>query len=217
MLIAYANLNFGRSADHGNDVRRMAERGADVMCLVELRRLMIAEDFETFQPDRRDGDIGGEAILVNRGIEVHGRTKRQASPSLFGNAIGWRQILAITLDATELDAAFDRIAILDIHMPPLRMRGVLYRTYAARLRARLRRLNRKGIPWVVFGDWNWLLDNDPARLHDKFLAQWVGKRIDGAAIHPKLKPYLRHWTTFQPAGRKDNHPYVYVTLGKKEK
>lgn len=218
MLLAYANLNFARSAHHGTDVRRMAEKGADVICLVELRRLIVAEGFETYQPDRKDGDVGSEAILVKNDRRIIGRSKRQASRSLFGQEIGWRQILGVTLDAGELVAPFDRFAVLDVHMPPLRMRGPLFRAYAFRLRRRLRRLNRKGIPWIVFGDWNWLLANDPARLRDTFLARWHGTRIDGAAVHPKLAPYVQDSWTWQPPGRNDSHPYVYVDLGpKKEK
>jgi exonuclease III len=213
VLLAYANLNFGRSADHNNDVRRMADKGADVICLVELRRLMFAHKFESYQPGRVDGDVGGEAILVRRGRRILGKSKRQASVSLFGQSIGWRQILGVTLDADELAAEFDRFAVLVVHMPPLRMRGPLYAAYALRLRLRLRRLNAKGIPWIVFGDWNWLLENDPARLRLNFGAKWLGKRIDGAAVHPKLAPHVRHWTTWQPLGRHDDHPYVYVTLG----
>lgn len=211
MLICFGNLNFGRAADHGNDVRRMAEKGADVICLVELRRVMIAEDYETFQPDRRDGDVGSEAILVKRDLPVRARSKINASLSLFGERIGWRRILGVTIGATD---GVPKFQVLVVHMPPLRMRGPLYAAYALRLRARLRRLNRKGVPWIVFGDWNWLLGNDPAGLRQLFKARWVGKRIDGAAIHPALVPFLRDWHTWQPPGRRDNHPYVYVRLGK---
>jgi hypothetical protein len=216
MLLSYANLNFGRSADHNNDVRRMADEGADVISLIELRRPMFSHKFETYQPSRIDGDVGGEAILVKRGRRIVGRSKRQASLSLFGHAIGWRQILGVTLHAPELDAPFDLIAVITVHMPPLRMRGPLYAAYALRLRHRLRRLNAKRIPWIVFGDWNWLIDNDPARLRLNFGAKWLGKRIDGAAVHPKLAPHVRNWTTWQPPGRNDSHPYVYVTLGPKK-
>lgn len=214
MLLAYGNLNFGRAAHHGADVERMAVKGADVICLLELRRLIVADGFETFQPDRRDGDVGGEGILVKNDRRILGRTKRQASLSLFGQAIGWRQILGVTLDAAELDdPRFDRLAVLAVHMPPLRMRGPLYAAYAMRLRRRLSRLNAKGIPWIVFGDWNWLLRDDPAKLKATFGSRWCGQRIDGAAIHPKLVPHVTDWSTFQPQGRGDNHPYVYVRLG----
>ena len=182
MLLAYANLNFGRAKDHGNDLARMRAEGADVIALVELDRPMKPPGFHAHQPARWDKSVGSEGIYVNQRIPIESTGKIRAALDRRGHAIGWRNILTMVIEPPGMDL----MAVVVVHMPPKRMWGPLYTAYAVRLRATLRRLNRRGIPWVGAGDWNRYLRDDPADLGHTFRGRWYGERIDGWAVHPKL-------------------------------
>ena len=212
VLLCYGNLNFGRAKDHGNDVARMRAEGADVIALVELDRPMQPPGFHAHQPDRWDRSVGSEGIYVDRRIPIESTGKQRAATNRLGRAIGWRSILTVVIEPPGMDL----MAVVVVHMPPKRMWGPLYTAYAARLRATLRRLNRRGIPWVVAGDWNKYLRDDPADLGHTFRGRWYGERIDGWHVHPKLVDNVKGWHTWQPPGRNDSHPYCYLNLGPKK-
>jgi endonuclease/exonuclease/phosphatase family metal-dependent hydrolase len=209
MLLAYGNLGFYRPDGHGDDVARMRAAGAKVVAVVELRRRLGPGGMHVHQPDRPAGEPGSEAILVDKSVPIESVRGHLSALSTLGYPIGWRRTLTSTVDIPGVDL----VAVLVVHMPPLRMRGALYTAYAYRLRRRLAKLNRQGIPWVVAGDFNWLLKNDPAGLRKAFGARWVGERIDGWAVHPDLVPFIRGWSTWDPPHRNDHHPYVYIRLG----
>lgn len=208
-IFAYANVNFGRpAAGQRADFHHMREAGAKVIGMVELRIELALEKWNENQPERRDGTDGSEGIFTHQSVKVRRMRHYTSALRRFGHRIGWRNTVITVVEVEGVG----RVAYVLIHMPPLRMRGLLYRAYAFRLRQRLVRLNREGIPWIVAGDWNWLLNQDPADLHEVLGAKWYGKRIDGFAVHPDLVKHVKRSWTWQNPNRHDNHPECYLEV-----
>lgn len=190
IVIASHNLNFGRSADaHADDVDRLREC-AEVVCTQEDLR----------GRHRERVSVRPRSWITDRGATL-------ASLSTKGARIRLRRFAWVDLDPP----GFPGFRVVSVHMPPRRYRGLLYGVYAFRLR---RLLARTPQPWVVAGDWNWLLRNDPAGLRRAFGARWIGRanQIDGFAVHPDLRKHATGYHEVARPGRNDGHPFCYLTL-----
>lgn len=187
--LATANLNFGRTREaHRADVREMRETGAAIICT---------------QEDLRDGKRR-ERITAGRRVQRLGRGSIQSTLDRLGQKIGWRRFVYLDCDLPGIDLT----RVVDVHIAPRRM-PVLQKVYAARLR---RFLARSPYPWIVAGDWNHFLRNDPCGLRARFDVEWVGAGIDGYAIHPDLVQFVEDcWHVDRPK-RNDGHPFVYLKL-----
>ena len=187
--LVQANLNFDRSPERQRaDVRRLKEQ-ADIVCTCE---------------DVRPGGKRERVIVHGWRVRVEKSGARLAALSRRGQRIGWRRFAWKDIDIPEVGT----VRVVSAHMPPLRMQGVLYAVYAARLRSLLR---SSPYPWLVAADWNWLIGNDPAGLERHFGARFYGRRIDGWAVHPALIPNIARCWIDDPK-RRDKHVFTFLQL-----
>lgn len=210
---SFENLNFGRpTITHLHDAALMAEV-AVVIAFCEARRLITLGGYRTHQPDRPNGDVGSEGILTavdTKAVEVRRRGRMVAAFRTFGYAIGIRSFVDVVVRVPGFGAHEGRVAVIVVHMPPLRFRRLLYAVYATRLRRRIRHHLRRGRSVAVCGDLNWLLGDDPAALVQTFGGRWLGERIDGWWVSPTMQRYVD--STVEPLGREDHHPRVHLHL-----
>lgn len=212
-VLAMHNLDFGRSwRAHRKDIRAISKR-ADAVGLVELRRPLwtaLGKVLRVVQPNRPHGP-GSEAIVVPRkgDATVVRRGSVPAFKSKYGQQIGPRKIVWALLST---DAGL--IVLIVVHRPPKRMQGSgVDEASDMALRHVIDCARRKGFEWVVVGDMNDHVRDDPARLHETYRAQWVGSRIDLAAVSPGLT-VVKWWEDLDPS-RKDRHPALYVRIDRK--
>lgn len=195
--VATANLNYGRDPEsHAADIQELDARLAK-MWVVQWVLLTV----ETVIGPAR------EAIWLRH---VHALRKGSLLGSVdrLGFRIRLRRIRWRLLQVPEIG----RVKVIVVHMPPRRYRP-LYAVYAMRLR---RLLAKSGAPWVVGGDWNVQLEDDPAELRKTFGGDWFGPRIDGFHVHPALVDYVHTEHAIDRPKRNDNHPFVILTFGPKK-
>ena len=217
LLLAWGNLDFGRrTALHVADLRAIAER-ADVIGTCELRERIELPGFHRFSPDRLDGSPGSEAIYVRDTLAVSSSHAKLEFLDRAGQMIGFRRILDVTVHHPVLGD----VTSVSTHIPPRRMQRALLAPSMARLRGRIRRLQRTGrTAWVASADWNLPLVSDPGGIGSGFSARWLGpgrgphvSGIDGYAVSPGLQEVADVACTAVPhPERSDGHPTVLLQL-----
>jgi hypothetical protein len=210
---SFENLNFARPPiTHLHDVALMATV-AVVIAFCEARRHISLGGYRTWQPDRPNGDVGSEGILTSvdtKEIRVRSHGRVVSAFRTFGYAIGIRSFVNVVVRVLGFPPNGGKVAVIVAHMPPLRMRRLLYRVYAYRLRRRIRHFLARDIAVSVCADWNWLVGEDPAMLVKTFGGRWLGERIDAWWVCPVMSRYVD--ATVEPLGRADNHPRVHLHL-----
>jgi hypothetical protein len=136
---SFENLNFARPPiTHLHDVALMATV-AVVIAFCEARRHISLGGYRTWQPDRPNGDVGSEGILTSvdtKEIRVRSHGRVVSAFRTFGYAIGIRSFVNVVVRVFGFQPNGGKVAVIVAHMPPLRMRRLLYRVYAYRLRRR---------------------------------------------------------------------------------
>lgn len=191
--IGTINLDYNRTElEQGRDLHKLSARDVHVICTQEDVRGLHRERIQLTLAGRRAG-----IIVLDRG-------RHRANPTVMGYLIRRRWYAWALLAVPGLDT---HVYVVSVHFPPARM-PYLYPLFARRLR---RFLNNLDHPWIVGGDWNRRLGEDPARLRRRFGARWKGHRIDGFAVHPDLTTLVT--TVERPRIRSARlHPVVVINL-----
>lgn len=201
MIVATANLNFGRSPaaqfEDADDLLAVADVVAVQECVGDLKA-WFPDALVVQMPDRREGLVVKDpSTVVESGVQP-------ASVSLFGQRIRRR-----TFPWARISTGVGETTVVSVHMPPRRMwRSPLDDAYARSLRGLLRGSD----PWIAVGDWNGTADRDPAGMGAHMDGTWYGPRIDLACVSPAMVPHVLGWRQIAYPDRGDNHPAVLLEL-----
>lgn len=205
--VVNVNFDFGRSLEaQVKDLDEIRDTGIDVLAGQEgiFRGRRLGRGWKVNRPnDPEQGAPGGPFLAWKSSI----KSWRTGAPLASVSTRGAKMRLRRFPWAHIYFEGIGIVKVVSIHMPPKRYRGILYKIYAFNLRRLLR--NSK-FPWIAGGDWNWFIEDDPADLHKKLNAKWIGQRIDGWAISPELADKVDKFWIIVPPERKDRHRQVHV-------
>lgn len=201
MIYACANLNWSLPAPHQRGQLAIIREEADVIAACEMIVEGKAREWKVNRPSQ-------EALLWRATVAVLRTGAKVAAWHRRGVRIRRRRFVWADVEDPDLDRV---VRVVVAHMPTRRggAHRILGPIYAARLRDLL---GHSPHPWIVGGDWNQRLTDDPAKLHAKFGAVWYGQRIDGWAVHRKLADDVADMRPVLDPDRRDAHPVVYLTL-----
>lgn len=192
--LATLNLNYGRKrAPQQADVDRAR---ADIIATQEDVRGIWRERVDVPRP-RPDG------------LRVVRRGRVRANRHPYGYEIRRRWFPWALVQIPDVG----RVYVVSVHMPPARMAG-LYPVFTDNLHRLLDRFEDEH-PWVVGGDWNRPLRDDPAGLRTRYRASYYGNPlgIDGWVVHPTLNDQITGVDVRRLPHRRDGHPIVTIHLG----
>lgn len=144
MIFATANMDFAQDGDVAY-LEHLSER-ASVLALQECKDVNVHAaglqlHFRQVAQDRKSPARAGTAIV---GVD---RELRHVAWWLLGRS-------AVTLPRTVTRARVNGIVVLSAHIAPPRAGFAVQDRQAKRLMLAARRLDRRGIPWVIAADWN---------------------------------------------------------------
>ncbi len=211
MILTSVNLGNRRTVqDQAAQLASNAADGTQVIAGVEAvaRVAGLLSGWNGKQVARSSGDLSGEAVAWAPGIHV---LRTGAAYACGPDPAGLSERFYPWADiATRIGG----VRVIAVHRAP-RRDGFPERIWPeadARLRRVIRRARWRGLLVAVGGDWNEPLDHDPAELHQRAGLVWLGHRIDGWAVSPRLARHAE--MTWVPDGRRDDHDVVTLMIHK---